>query len=228
LASLFTRDLPPLALLANNIAEIKIEEALRALMFSLAAAIILTVILRLILKDINKAAVISSFALVLFFSYGHIYSILETYSLAGMSIGRHRILAPIYLGIFALGAWWITRPNRKLGLLTQTLNIVALTAVALPVLQISVYYNQEHKAVAAEPANVTQNLRIAGGKPAPDIYYIILDSYTRDDIMEDFYNFDNSSFLNDLTSLGFYVARCSQSNFAETHLSGVFATRIYR
>lgn len=210
---------PALALLANNISEIKIEEALRSLIFSLAAAILLTVTTRLFVKNINKAAAISSFALVLFFSYGHIYSILETYSLAGMSIGRHRSLAPIYLVIFALGVGWITRPERKLGLLTQTLNIVALAAVALPVLQISIYHNQEQRAVAAEPSNAPQNLRIAGDKPAPDIYYIILDSYTRDDILKDFYNYDNSSFLNELTSLGFYVARCSQSNFAETHLS---------
>jgi len=210
---------PTLALLANNITEIKMVEALRALLVSLAAAILLTVALRLLVKDLNKAAVISSFAIVLFFSYGHIYNILETNSLAGMSIGRHRILAPIYLVIFGIGVWWISRPNRKLRLLSQTLNIVALAAVALPVLQISVDYIQESRAVAAEPSNASQDLRIAGDKPAPDIYYIILDAYSRDDILKDFYNFDNSSFVNDLTSLGFYVARCSQSNYAQTQLS---------
>ena len=210
---------PTLALLAYNIAEIKMAEALRSFLVSLAAAIMLTVVLRLLVKDLNKAAVISSFAFVLFFSYGHIYNILETNSLAGMSIGRHRILAPIYLVIFGIGVWWIARPNRKLGLLPQTLNIVALAAVALPVLQISVDYIQESRAFAAEPTYAPQDLHIAGDKPAPDIYYIILDAYSRDDIMKDFYNFDNSSFLNNLTSLGFYVARCSQSNFAQTQLS---------
>src|SRR5512147_1082969 len=210
---------PTLALLAHNIGEIKMEDALRSFIFSLAAAILLTVILRLLVKDLYKAAAISSFVFVLFFSYGHLYSIIETYSLAGLSIGRHRILAPIYLVILAMGVWWITRPKRNLRLLTQTLNVVALAAVALPVLQISVYSIQERSVAAAEPSSSPQNLRIAGDQPAPDIYYIILDSYTRDDILKSFYKYDNSSFLNDLSDLGFYVARCSQSNYAQTHLS---------
>jgi hypothetical protein len=34
-----------------------------------------------------------------------------------------------------------------------------------------------------------------------------------------YYQFDNSTFLNDLENLGFYVARCSQSNYAQTELS---------
>ena len=76
---------PTLALLSYNIGEIKMGEALRALLVSLAAAILLTVILRLIVKDMHKAAAISSFILVLFFSYGHIYNILEANSLAGVS-----------------------------------------------------------------------------------------------------------------------------------------------
>ena len=115
--------------------------------------------------------------------------------------------------------WWITRPKHKLELLSQTLNIVALVAVALPVLQISVDYLQESRAAAPEQSNAAQDLRISGDMPAPDIYYIILDAYSRDDILKDFYDFDNSSFLNNLTSLGFYVARCSQSNYAQTQLS---------
>ena len=210
---------PTLSLLAYNIGEIKMGEALRALLVSLTAAILLTLVLRLIVKDLHKAAAISSFILVLFFSYGHIYNILEANSLAGMSIGRHRILAPLYLVIFGIGVWWITRPKHKLELLSQTLNIVALVAVALPILQISVDYFQESRAAAPEQSNAAQDLRISGDMPAPDIYYIILDAYSRDDILNDFYDFDNSSFLNNLTSLGFYVARCSQSNYAQTQLS---------
>ena len=70
---------PTLALLSYNIAEIRMAEALRSLLVSLAASIVLTLALRLLVKDIHKAALISSFALVLFFSYGHIYQLLEFY-----------------------------------------------------------------------------------------------------------------------------------------------------
>jgi len=210
---------PTLALLATNIAEIEMTEALRSFMVSLAVTIMLTVILRLFVKDLDKAAAITSLALVLFFSYGHIYHLLETYYLAGISIGRHRLIAPVYFVIFAICAWWIARLNRKIGLLTQTLNIVALAAVALPVMQISAGIIQESRAVAAQPSNAAQELHIAGDMPAPDIYYIILDGYSRDDILKDFYGLDNTAFLKELSDLGFYVARCSQSNYAQTQLS---------
>jgi hypothetical protein len=210
---------PTLALLANNLPEIEMAEAFRPFLVSLAGAILLTLVLKLFVKDWHKAAGISSLALALFFSYGHIYNILESHSLAGISIGRHRILAPIYLVIFVAGVWWITRPDRRLGILTQTLNIMVIAAVALPVLQISAYFLQEERDVGTGPSNSPQDLRLTGEKPPPDIYYIILDAYSRDDVLKDFYNFDNSPFLNDLANLGFYVASCSQSNYAQTQLS---------
>lgn len=209
---------PTLALLSYNLAEIRITDASRSLLVSLAAAVLLTVFLKLLVKDLYKAAVISSFVLVLIFSYGHLYNLLEPSTLAGISLGRHRILAPIYLVIFGVGVWWIARPKRSFKLWTQTLNIIALALVAIPVLQISVETIQESRA-APQQAGAAGELRIAGDQPAPDIYYIILDAYSRDDILGDFYDFDNRAFLNDLTSLGFYIARCSQSNYAQTQLS---------
>ncbi len=54
---------------------------------------------------------------------------------------------------------------------------------------------------------------------SPDIYYIILDAYARDDTLQAEYNLDNRPFLQELEKLGFYVARCSRSNYAQTLLS---------
>jgi hypothetical protein len=53
----------------------------------------------------------------------------------------------------------------------------------------------------------------------PDIYYIILDGYGRQDILEAFYEFDNAGFLNDLSARGFFVAEESSSNYIQTMLS---------
>jgi hypothetical protein len=53
----------------------------------------------------------------------------------------------------------------------------------------------------------------------PDIYYIILDGYGRGDVLENEYGYDNTDFINSLRDLGFYVAECSQSNYAQTQLS---------
>jgi hypothetical protein len=53
----------------------------------------------------------------------------------------------------------------------------------------------------------------------PDIYYIILDGYGRSDVLKNEYGYDNSEFLNTLQDLGFYIAECSQSNYAQTQMS---------
>jgi hypothetical protein len=54
---------------------------------------------------------------------------------------------------------------------------------------------------------------------APDVYFFLLDSYTRADLLQQAYGFDNSEFLDELRQRGFYVVKCSQSNYVRTELS---------
>ncbi len=49
--------------------------------------------------------------------------------------------------------------------------------------------------------------------PRPDIYYIILDEYTRNDALGEF---DNSEFLSELERRGFYVASKATSNYTKS------------
>ncbi len=53
----------------------------------------------------------------------------------------------------------------------------------------------------------------------PDIYYIVLDGYGRDDILRDYYSFDNSEFTGYLKSKGFILPEQARSNYAKTVLS---------
>jgi len=53
----------------------------------------------------------------------------------------------------------------------------------------------------------------------PDVYYILLDEYGRDDVLKQVYNFDNSSFSKTLEQKGFYIARESHSNYGRTLFS---------
>ncbi|MGM0486294.1 MAG: sulfatase-like hydrolase/transferase [Planctomycetota bacterium] len=53
----------------------------------------------------------------------------------------------------------------------------------------------------------------------PDIYYVVLDAYTRGDVLRDTYSFDNRPFLTNLSDRGFVVASHSRSNYHLTDLS---------
>lgn len=53
----------------------------------------------------------------------------------------------------------------------------------------------------------------------PDVYYIILDAYARQDILDSRFGYDNAPFLSWLKSQGFLIGDRSHANYASTHLS---------
>ncbi len=65
----------------------------------------------------------------------------------------------------------------------------------------------------------TQDQSLKTGTNPPDIYFIILDSYTRKDYLFEDYQLDNTEFLDQLSGLGFQVADCGRSNYDGTRLS---------
>ncbi len=210
---------PIVALLANNITEIKPSDALRSLSISLFVAMTLLFGLKLIVKDWFTSAFIVSLGIILFFSYGHVYNYLEPIRFINISMGRHRILAPIYFLMFLVGIVWSTKPKRELQIATQTLNIIALVLLVIPLIQISFFFVTSQFAGKPSPNPAWVNSDPMVNMPKPDIYYIILDAYPRDDVLQQHYEFDNKYFLNELSALGFYIARCSMSNYAQTQLS---------
>jgi hypothetical protein len=212
---------PVLALLAFNIAEVKPVVALRALLLSLLAAWLLFVILAALLKNRGKAAVITSLSLLLFYSYGHAYSFLEQNDLAGLSLGRHRVLAPLWAGLFILGVLWVWRSRRDFRGLNQALNWISAAAILLPLASLVAYTvnSMTARATASTQPEAVSALKLPETGQPPDVYYIILDAYARDDVLLDDHNFDNTPFIEALEKLGFYVARCSQSNYSQTQLS---------
>ena len=68
-----------LAIITNNITEINIG-SLRVILFSTIACSIVLVFFYLILKDTVKASLISSVAILLIFSYGHVKSLIQANS----------------------------------------------------------------------------------------------------------------------------------------------------
>lgn len=210
-----------LALLGHNIEEIKAVAALRSILVVLAGCTLLFLALQLWLKNWLKSGLVASIILALFFAYGHVYQSLEPVKILGVALGRHRLLAVLWLVILVALVWWATRPRRDLPTITQSLNIVGVIALVFPLAQIGLFGVNTILAANKNPEkeNLYTRLQVPDGQPAPDVYYIILDGYSRDDTLKDYYGLDNAAFLQQLAEMGFYVARCSQSNYAQTQLS---------
>ena len=211
---------PVIALLAHNIEEIKVVVALRALVLSLLAGILLYAAIKALLKDREKAALLTTLLLILFFSYGQVYNFLKLTPMGGISLGRHRLLAPLWLGAFVISILWIKRTTGSLQNWNQLLNLVAAVALALPLAQIGLFFGRVLTASNGSPVQVNiSELHLPSSQPPPDVYYLILDAYARDDTLKAEFDLDTTPFLSQIESMGFYVARCAQSNYAQTQLS---------
>jgi len=89
-----------------------------------------------------------------------------------------------------------------------------------PLVTIGSYYF-EHDYAINENDNVNTNFSTDIGNlgQLPDIYFIILDSYTDNNTLKDIFNFDNAEFLSYLSEKGFFVSQKSFSNYNSSPLS---------
>jgi hypothetical protein len=207
---------PILALLAINISEVDPSSGWRPLLLSVLVAGLLMLGFYAIFRDWKRAALLSTIILIMFYSYGHVYILLKGVEINGLYLFRHRTLLPLWsvLGVFLV--WWVSRRSLRTETVTHALNLVGLFLLILPVFQLASFSLQRR--TSQTEANLSA-LDLKAGNQPPDIYYIILDGYGRSDVLKNEYDYDNSDFLNSLQDLGFFIAACSQSNYAQTQLS---------
>ena len=207
---------PISSLLAENIDWVQPADAARSLLITLIAAILLLLLARLITKDWGKASLMAALAILIFFSYGHIYAMVRSLP-NGITISRHRYLIPIWIAVFALFSFLILRHRGALDTLIGYLSIVAGIALVFPIYSIASYK------LAPDPSTATQSKPpihlTVNDEVLPDIYYIILDAYAREDVLNTIFEYDNAPFITALEERGFYVVPDARSNHAQTSLS---------
>lgn len=201
---------PVTSLLATNIDQVRISDSIRAFAISFGITLFTVLILRMLLRTWQKAALLGIWILLLFFSYGHTYDALKRVVILGFVPGRHLVMIPLWAGIFCIGAWWILRRASNLQNYTMALNLMTIIAMFYPTFQIVSFELSSKPSLNQE----SFNLQLPDVQPVPDVYYIILDGYSREDVLKDYYGFDNNAFIEALEEYGFYIAANSQSNYA--------------
>ncbi len=207
---------PVLALLAYNIIQLDPIYAVRAIVVTLLISVLIFALALLITRERHKAGLLASLALFLFLTYGHVYNLLENRSY----LGHHRFMIIIWLALFGLGTWGIFQFKKKPRTLSTFLNFFSVVLIAIPLFQIVSFeirqVNSNPKAAVNPAVDSVWQPQAAAPADSPDVYYIILDAYTRSDLLKKEYGYDNSAFLQGLRDMGFYVAECSKSNYSYT------------
>ena len=188
----------------------------------------------------NKLALIISLLIILFFSYGHFYNVLND-SIDNSEITRHRyVLIPFFIfGI--IGTIYFIKSNRLFNNATTIANVISVSLFVIISINIVTDFSngnffgspqlstdEKFLGVGASENNSLQEIfsvdddiydttgKINNIFLNPDIYYIILDEYPNNYSLKEFFKFDNSEFLQFLEKSNFYVVNKSSSNFPTT------------
>ena len=211
------------SLAANNIDQIDLLDPLRSLVVVLLLSLLVWGIYYLIFRDILVSGILCTYSLFLIFSYGHIYHLFEGQEIAGFNLGRHRYLGPVWFSLYLVGLVLIVRFRDRLDGISRFLNAFFAILVLIPILQLGSFYYDQTRADRRQAQQLSDELFAGVELPAteelPDVYYIVLDEYARGDLLSEVYDHDNEPFLQTLEEMGFYVARCSQSNYPRTRPS---------
>jgi len=175
----------------------------------------------LILKNWHYGGYLFFLILIFFFSFGHFNRVVVGWF--------PQVRETLRLGL--LGIWWLLfgllglkKVWERLGgaeRVTPFLNLVFLLAIAMQALTgMSAWIQASLKRSAwtesALPWQQDQAITNLDCQNRPDIYYIIVDGYARQDVLQELYGIDNAPFLQTLEEKGFYVASRAHSNYTQT------------
>jgi len=206
---------PVLALLSANAGQVPATTAIRPLLVSVALGGLLFLITWLFFRQAHKAALLTTLLLTLFFTYGHAYiAIDEEYPKSNYTTW----LAFGWIVLFLLSILWTARTKLTFISWASTLNTMALALLILSLGETN-FGDGPRGAHALGLKNAPVESDLVKPENPPDVYFFLLDSYGRADLLQQAYGFDNSEFINELEKRDFYVAPCSQSNYVRTELS---------
>ena len=128
---------PILILYSQNIGRINTADLVLPLILSIVFSISLYYIVKIILKNSNKSAIIVSIILIILFSYGHIYYLLNDLTIDGFDIGRNRFLIPIFGISLGIGIFGIVKSKRIFDNATSILNVISAVFILVAVEEVS-------------------------------------------------------------------------------------------
>ena len=182
---------PVLIIYSQNVHEISIQEIILPTSLIFFAAILLWLLVRFIIKNSEKSALIISLLLVLSFSYGHIYLLVDDFTLGNSDIGRHQYLLIPFAISLIVGTYYFVKTKGQLNNASTIFNAVGGAVLAVVIIGIVTYSIEnidsfDSELITTETSLATYDTTIEAFTPHqdeirnyPDVYYIILDGYMR-------------------------------------------------
>jgi len=140
---------PILSLLSANTGQVDYTAATRSLILSVTVSVVILLGAKSFLRDWQKAGVLVTAWSVLFYSYGHVHTLIKNMEVAGVLIGRHRVLGAVWLVLMFTVTWWAVQGNHKV--LTSSLNLVTVFLLVFPVYTLISFWYSSRSVQEAGP-----------------------------------------------------------------------------
>ena len=124
---------PGLIIYSQNVGRVNFEEVIVPIIFVLILSIGLYYLLKIILKNAYKAALVVTILLIILFSYGHIYYLLNDVSIDGFDVGRNRYLIHIFGIILVTVVFFVLRAKKVFDNITSIINFMSVIFVIVAI-----------------------------------------------------------------------------------------------
>jgi hypothetical protein len=206
--------LPFLNFAAENIGEAFDFSQLAAIaLVYLAASVAAWALLSLILRgqSVVRAATLVAISSITLFSFGVLYEVM-------FDLGIKRYFLSAWGAVFVtvtLAAWFLAR-GRKSALV---LAVAGVVMISVPSARLVLYALQPSAEVGVQVQTQPQAQAPPKSVRTPNVYFIVLDGYARDDVLRSDFQHDNGPLLRGMEARGFFVADRSMANFPQTEIS---------
>lgn len=209
---------PVFFLYSYNIEQVAFKDTYFSLILTFFLTFASLFIHYLVFKNLTKATIASILFLLLFFSFGHVFSEVMGVSIGSFTIGKIRFLLPLWMALLATGYFYLRKTRSDLSKLMKIFTASGSFLFITCLLQISSF----HYNIKNNSDSVTQSddsiIQVQDSEKR-DIYYVILDEYAGFYTLKSIFNYDNSGIYNYLKTTGFSINKYSFSNYPITNLS---------
>lgn len=196
---------PTLNLFAANISLLPGGSLWRPVLASLMLAAGLIGAGWLAYRDLEKSATFASFALAGVFGYSKAHSVAPHLVEGWVGVAGYCVAL---LGLAGAAGWFVRA--------TPVLNVFASAMVI--VLGANVGSKLARQKLVLPVKSLPVGAGVASGR-LPDVYYIVLDGFGREDVLKEMYPLVGGRVAGSLRERGFYVADNSRANYCQTELS---------
>ena len=209
---------PVFFLYSKNLDELQTAFVLvRPLIVLLSTTTLILALSYLYFRKLDVAAVTASlFSLPSLTLMGGIVKLLMDGLHIGLNINAILIYFAAY-GVLLLGPIYVlVRAARIPSWAGLYLNVLACALLIVPLTMLLPGAQRVAPVPPSDEIPLPNTDAIREHSPLPDVYFIILDGYARADTLREFFQFDNSPFLDAMKAHGFFVAERSASRYPRT------------